>query len=233
MKPQSEFLGTTQQQAYIFVREQILSGAYAAGQKVNPNDVAKELGISRMPVREALRQLDSEGLVTIRPNRGAEVTALSAADVLEIFEIRSVLEGLAVRHALPLLTEDDLDELEYRQRRMNRVSEDVKSWIERHDDFHDYLCRRSQRDRLCGEIERFRRSVQPYLQMYFTHYATPEIDGFEHENLMEFVRARTAGQAEEFMRNHIMGAASGVIDFLRELEKARTAEGSTSGERAA
>ncbi len=221
MNSRQRFLGTTQQHAYVHLREMILSGVYTGGQKVNPAKVAEELGVSRMPVREALRQLDSEGLVTIRPNRGAVVTALTAADVLEIFDMRAVLEGLAVRCALPLLTGEDIEELEDRRRRMDRVRAESKRWISRHDEFHDFLCVQSGRPRLTAEIARLRASVQPYLQMYIASHPSPEMTGFEHDGLMELVRERDEARAEEFMREHIMSAAHGVIEYLEHLENER------------
>ena len=93
-------LATAQQEAYLFLREQILSGELSAQARVNPADVADRLGISRMPVREALRQLDAEGLVIMRPNRRAFVASLSATEVEELFEIRTALEVMAVGYAV-------------------------------------------------------------------------------------------------------------------------------------
>lgn len=91
--------------------ETILSGTTSGGARIGIPDVAGKLGMSRMPVREALWQLDAEGLVTIRPNRGAVVTPLTPSDVLEIFEMRAVLEGLAVRVARPRLDEEAFEDL--------------------------------------------------------------------------------------------------------------------------
>lgn len=233
MNSRQPFLGTIQQHAYQYLRDMILTGAYAGGQKINPAKVAEELDISRMPVREALRQLDSEGLITMRPNRGAIVTILTTSEVLEIFEIRGVLEGLAVRTALPSLTDEDIDDLDHRRRRMDRVREEPKLWISRHDEFHDHLCSRSGRPRLTQEIARMRASVQPYLQIYIAHHASPEMTGFEHDGLMDLVRQRDEARAEEYMRDHIMSAAHGVIDYLEKSGQERTAGPAPSGAAAA
>ena len=104
-------LATAQQEAYRYLRERILSGDFPGDTRVNPGEVAELLGISRMPVREALRQLDAEGLVTMRPNRGALVTSLTAAEVEELFEIRTALEVMAVRSAVLAIAPDSLAEL--------------------------------------------------------------------------------------------------------------------------
>src|SRR5277367_3122292 len=102
---------SAQQQAYLYLREQIQAGRLKGGMRVKPEDIASEIGTSRMPVREAIRQLDTEGLLTIRPNRGAIVTILSPENLSELFEMRAVLEGLCARRAAATFDEDAADEL--------------------------------------------------------------------------------------------------------------------------
>ena len=97
-------LVSAQQEAYRFLRDRILSGELTAEARLNPAEIAELLGISRMPVREALRQLDAEGLVTMRPNRAAHVTRLTAPEVEDLFEIRTMLEVMAVRYAVQAMT---------------------------------------------------------------------------------------------------------------------------------
>ncbi len=213
------FPGTTQQLACQYLRTRILSGHYAGGIRINPARIAQELGISRMPVREALRQLDAEGLVTIRPNRGAIVTVLTAADVRELFEIRAALEGMAGRLALANLSEEVLDDLEYRRNRMDRVRDDTREWLLRHDHFHDFLCRQARRPRLAAEIVKLRAAVQPYLTMYISRHRSPEMHGYEHETIIDAARSGNSDRMEHCLRDHIMGAARGVIEFLEEIER--------------
>src|SRR5262249_40341816 len=95
-----------------YLRKEILAGRFPAGMRLKTEEVAETLGISRMPVRDALRQLHSEGLVVVRPNRGALVTRLTAKEVLEAFEIRAVLEGLAARCSCEGLTPHVLRQIE-------------------------------------------------------------------------------------------------------------------------
>lgn len=214
MEQNERFMGTTQQQAYHHLRERILAGVYVGGERVNPRKIAEELAISRMPVREALRQLDSEGLVTIRPNRGAIVTILTPAEVQELFEMRAVLEALAVRLALPNLTGESLDDLEHLRRRMDRARDERKLWLQRHREFHDFLCRQSGRPRLRSEIARMCAAVQPYLLMYISVHHFPEMEGYEHEAIIDALRSRNSSLVEICMRDHVMSAARGVIEFL-------------------
>ena len=94
------------------IREHILNGKYKENDELRENTIGKELGVSRTPVREALRQLELEGLVTIIPNRGAYVTGISHKDIWDIYVIRSMLEGLCARWAAKNITDAQLDELE-------------------------------------------------------------------------------------------------------------------------
>jgi len=98
---------TMQEIAYDAIRDGILTGRHAPGQRLIADDLAKELGVSRMPVREALHRLEVAGLVAITPHRGAVVSELSENECVEIYHIRAVLDGLATRLATPHLSESD------------------------------------------------------------------------------------------------------------------------------
>ena len=94
------------------IREDILSGRYEQNTELKEAAIGTELGVSRTPVREALRQLELEGLVTIIPNRGAYVNMITAKDVQDIYVIRSMLEGLCARWATQSITAEQLDSME-------------------------------------------------------------------------------------------------------------------------
>ena len=99
-------------QVFHAIREDILKGRYKENDELRETTLGKELGVSRTPVREALRQLELEGLVKIIPNRGAFVTGISEKDVRDIYMVRSVLEGLCVQMAAEHMTKERIDELE-------------------------------------------------------------------------------------------------------------------------
>jgi len=90
------------------IRDNILNGTYKENDELRETAIGKELGVSRTPVREALRQLELEGLVTIIPNRGAYVSGISHKDIWDIYKIRSMLEGLCARWAAEHITEEQL-----------------------------------------------------------------------------------------------------------------------------
>jgi DNA-binding GntR family transcriptional regulator len=112
-------------EAYEFLRRRIRDGQLQSGVRIKAEEVAAELGISRMPVREALRQLDTEGLVTIRPNRGAVVTRLGPDEILELFEMRAALEGIAIRRAVSRFDEDNFEEIGLILSRLDRARPDI------------------------------------------------------------------------------------------------------------
>src|SRR4029079_610765 len=89
------------------LRERILRGDYPDGEPLRQDALADELGVSRIPVREALRQLESEGLVTFQPHRGAVVSTLSLDEIVELFELRAEIESDVLRRAVPLMTAED------------------------------------------------------------------------------------------------------------------------------
>jgi DNA-binding GntR family transcriptional regulator len=218
MSDDSFQFATAQQQSYRFLRDRILRGELPGGVRINPASIAQMLGISRMPVREALRQLDAEGLVTMPPNRGAVVTQLTPADVEELFEMRAVLEALSMRFAMPHMTSQAFAELAALKDRMLRAREDIAVWLKRHDEFHQFICEVSRRPRLAREIARLRQAVHPYLAMYFNVYGTLEMEGFEHDTLLAAIGSGSPARAERAMRDHVRKASTDLIAFLKERE---------------
>ncbi len=206
---------SAQQLAYIHLQDLIVSGALPGGSRLKPETLAQQLGISRMPVREAIRQLNAEGYVTILPNRGAVVTTRTPEDVFELFEMRAVLEGLAARIAAENDVADQLDDLQLFLVGLRRLRHDQVAWVERHDEFHDLLCQLSGRMRLCSEARRLRFAVRPYLRLYTRFNAEPELKGHEHERIIEEIRSRNGKRAEAVTRAHVMANAHSIAETLR------------------
>ena len=207
---------SAQSRAYDFIRGQILAGAYAGGAKLKPSHIAEILGVSRMPVREALLQLDAEGLVTARTNYSAVVTSLSPDQVEEIFEMRAALEALATCHALQHMSAATLAELDGLVRQMAEAASDSPLWIERHGHFHDFLCQQSGKPRLADEVRHLRAMVQPYLLIYINNYYSPELEGSSHDALLVAIRTGNSLLVESVIREHVLSAGRGVVRFMRQ-----------------
>jgi DNA-binding GntR family transcriptional regulator len=176
--------------------------------------VAQQLGLSRMPVREALRQLDAEGLVIIRPNRGAVVTSLTPDAVAEILEMRGVLEGLAARHAARRASPLDIEDLDALTASMRRAGRDAPRWGQRHEEFHDRVCLLSGRPRLAAEARRLRLAVRPCMLLYAEQHSDPETLGHEHELIVDALRDRDARRAERLAVAHVSANATSILALL-------------------
>jgi DNA-binding GntR family transcriptional regulator len=141
---------TVREVAYRRLRQLIVEGTLEPGQRIFENELADQLGVSRTPLREALRQLETEGLVKLTSRRGAIVSGLSATEMREEFLIRATLEGLAIRLAAPRLTADDFRQLERELARMeDALTRGQRAiFLEHHRLFHVTLFNASQAPRL-------------------------------------------------------------------------------------
>jgi len=157
-----EIKGTAEQIAD-WVRTEIEEGQLAPGASLNQVDLAARFGLSRIPVREALRQLAAEGYVTYRANKGASVvSAMSPDDVHEIVEIRECLEARLMDHAVDQLTAEAIDEAAEALKALNRATTAAQVHGA-HQRFHTLLFRAAQRPRMAAIINgwRFRLDIRP------------------------------------------------------------------------
>lgn len=208
--------GSAEAEAYGYMLDRIRRGLLAPGTRLRAEEIAEEIGMSRMPVREALRRLDTEGFVTLRPNRGAVVTGYATEEILELFEMRSVLEGLAARLAAPHFGQAQHEETLDLMARMVRAEKDSDLWILRHQELHRYICALSGRPRLVREIERMHTVLEPYLRIWFTRLEEPLSSQQDHETLIAALATRDPADAERAMRDHVLVTAPKVAAFLTE-----------------
>ncbi len=207
---------TAEEEAYGYILTRIRKGEYHPGDRLKAEELATAIGMSRMPVREAFRRLATEGLLSMRPNRGAVVAVLTREDVQEIFEIRSVLEGLAIRLATPNVDDAALSNLtvllDWMQQAMDAAK--LEQWLSRHRQFHEYLCSLSQRPRLLHQIAGLHTAVEPYVRMWFVHIQRPMSVRSEHEEVIAAIRSRDVDRAEAVMKNHIITTAPELAPYL-------------------
>ena len=201
------------EQAYHYILQSILSGELMPGMRVPAEAVADLLGISRMPVRDALRRLEGDGAVTIFANRGASVAEFTRDEVIQLIEMRAALEGLAARLALPNIGKHEIDELERLKQRMERTSDDLVRWMAYHDDFHNYLTGMSRRALLMRQTERMRIMSRPYYRQYYEKTQELEILGLEHRKIVEVIRKGDPDRVETIVRNHVLKNVEKVADL--------------------
>jgi DNA-binding GntR family transcriptional regulator len=216
---------TAEEHAYHYLRDLILAGRLPGGARLNQDEMAKRLQVSRMPVRQAVLRLQSEGLVVNRPNRGAVVTSLGPVAMLELFEMRSVLEGLAFSLAIPNIDAEGRKDLERRLNALDHVHQDAKRWIRLHDEFHATICHYARRPSLSAQIRKLHQSITPYLRLYLSTDKAWEMPGFEHRELLDAIAKGDPKAGEQMMREHVMSAAHGVVEFVRRYDETRKSGG--------
>lgn len=190
---------------YESIREDILSGRYPQNMELKETAIGAELGVSRTPVREALRQLELEGLVNIIPNRGAFVNRITAKDVQDIYIIRSMLEGQCVRWATEYITEGQLEDLEetlclseYHTKKGN-----YEKLYELDSLFHEQLYRASNSRILNHVLSDFHDYVKRVRRATIASRERSVKSTEEHRAIFEAVKARDADRAEELAKEHV------------------------------
>jgi len=206
---------SAEEEAYRHVLAAIVDGRYAPGQRVVAESIAEQLSMSRMPVRAALRRLHGEGLIILRPNRGAIVRGLSVEEIQDIFDMRVALEGLAVRVAAPRCTEAHLNRLERLLEDMDACVGEVDTWVQRHCAFHDYLCEISGRTRLHQQILSLYTLIEGPMRLWLEQATFKrKLARDAHRLLIDGLRSRDPALAERAMREHIESTIPPLMRFL-------------------
>lgn len=194
--------GTAADTVSAALREQIVRGELAEGEPLRQDALAIRFHTSRVPIREALRQLEVEGLVTFHPRRGATVTKLEPSEVLEMFEIRLALECHALRTAIPNMTGEDFDGIDAIMRRykpkMSPVDWDAMNW-----EFHAALYLPAHRPRLFHLIKSNYLQASRFLRVRLARATGSERPHREHMQILDACRTRAVDRAVALLAAHI------------------------------
>jgi DNA-binding GntR family transcriptional regulator len=209
---------TMQEIVYDTIRESILSGKYPPKHHLIAEDLAQELGVSRMPVREALHRLEVAGLVTMLPHRGAVVCEFSEPEIIEVYHIRAVLDGLAARLATPNMSDADLAKMNSLVEEMQSSikAEDTEGFLRANRDFHMLIWQAARAPRLQDLLENLYDSSQPFrnTSVQIPGRADQIID--EHRRIADALMKRDAVAAEKCANDHHERTA---VRLLNSLEK--------------
>ena len=205
------------------LREAIRSGKLQPGQRLMELQLAEDLGVSRTPVREAIRKLELEGLVVMVPRKGAYVEELSMKDMAEVFEMRSALDGLAAALAAERITEEEIEALE---RLLVEISEaiarkDLNACIQADTTFHERLYQASRNVRLAQTIGNLRERIQLFRTTSLGRPGRMNLALEEHRQILEAISRRNGRLAQKLAFQHIERAEAA---FMRELEDKEQAE---------
>ena len=200
---------TMQEIAYDAIRDGILAGRHGPGQRLIAEDLARELGVSRMPVREALHRLEAAGLVAITPHRGAVVSELSERECIEIYHVRAVLDGLATRLATPHLSEAD-------HARLNALLAEMEAGVEAKDpdrvlnvnrEFHTLIWIAARAPRLRDLLENLYDASQRFRNISVLIPGRLDQITHEHRLIAEALARGDAAAAERYANEHHEGTA--------------------------
>lgn len=197
------------------LREAILRGIFQEGQSLRQDEIATKFGVSRIPVREALKQLEAEGLVKLHLNRGATVSILSPAEAQEICEMRSALEATAIDLAIPKLTETDLE-------KANEIlvatdsSTDPAQWAKLNWEFHSTLYEKADRPRLLATIKNLHINVDRYVRLQMAKMDYGEYSQKEHYQILKACRQKDVETAVKLLKEHIDRAGQKLVIYLQQ-----------------
>ncbi|RUY05662.1 GntR family transcriptional regulator, partial [Mesorhizobium sp. M7A.F.Ca.US.005.03.2.1] len=193
---------TVAEQVANVLREAIASGTIKAGTSLRQDELAEQFGFSRMPIRDALRQLEAEGIVSIHPTKGAQVARMDSAEISEIYALRELLECEALRLSLPNLAGDRLDEAEQVLDQID-AERNVGRWGALNRAFHLALYDACGNNRLLALIEAHHNAADRYVRILLSNLDYRSRSQTEHRDLLAACRWRDGDRAIGILRQHL------------------------------
>jgi DNA-binding GntR family transcriptional regulator len=200
------------------LREAISTGVLKPGERLMEIQLAEELGVSRTPVREAIRKLELEGFVVMVPRRGTYVADFSIRDINEVFEVRSALEILAAGLAAERITEEELEQMERLLVQMGEQIEhgDIDTIVDIDSQFHDILYRASRNDRLVGIINNLREQLTRLRAVSMQNPGRLKVMIEEHSRLVEAIAQRDSALAQKLATDHLENAEQTLLQEMND-----------------
>jgi DNA-binding GntR family transcriptional regulator len=203
------------------IRDAILKGNMKPGERVSEPELAERFGISRTPIREAFRQLESEGYLQVIPRKGAVVASLSERDVEEFYAIKIILEGFAARMAAENLTSKDIERLESINQRLQQIAAegDVKTFFRVHNEFHEVFIKAAGNDKL---FEMITQLVMRFKRLRLASLSQPgrmEISVEEHRNMIQAFKNHDGDRADSLVRHTATIGAGVLIQSMSQADK--------------
>lgn len=203
------------------LREAIINGKLGPSERLMEIQLAEEMGVSRTPVREAIRKLELEGLVVMIPRKGAYVAGLSLKDIADVFEIRGALEGLAAELAAERATEEEMEAME---RFLMKISEEIESGdlskvVETDTNFHTLIYQASRNTRLSQIISNLREQIQRSRTTSLSYPGRMKTALEEHRKIVEAISSRDGELARSLAQEHIENAENILMNMIQKDKK--------------
>ena len=203
------------------LRQAILKGELAPGERLMEIQLAQKLGVSRTPIREAIRKLELEGLVLMIPRRGAEVARISEKSLKDVLEVRRSLEELAIELACQRMTEEDMQALEEAQKAFKAAIDqgDAMKIAETDEAYHDVIYHSTRNKRLVQIISNIREQMYRYRVEYLKDVESRKTLVEEHYAVYRALKARNQQQAVKDICIHIVNQQDAILRSLEQMNK--------------
>lgn len=199
------------------IREAIINGTLKPRERLMEIQMAEELGVSRTPIREALRKLELEGFIVMVPRKGAYVADVSFKDIADVFEIRAALEALAAGLAAERITDEELEEMERLvvEKTEAITNHDMDRLVEVDTSFHEAIYKASRNERLTSIINNLREQIQRYRTTSLAYPGRMKRSLEEHRGIVEAIQSRDTQLAQQAAREHIENAENSMIEAIK------------------
>ncbi len=200
------------------LRDAIVTGELKPGERLMEVALAEKMGVSRTPVREAVRRLEMEGLVTMTPRKGTHVAELSVKDIMDVLEVRAALDKLATQLAAGRIRQDNIRRLEsiHRQYIASLQKENLPGAIKKDVEFHDVIYQASGNNKLMSVAANLREQIYRFRVLYLKDFSNAEDVLLEHQNILKALEAHDATRAGQLAEEHITHQQQAII---RKVEK--------------
>ena len=200
------------------LRDAILTGKLVPGERLMENQLADKLGVSRTPVREALRMLELENLVELVPRKGAQVLDMSEKDITNILEVRSALEGLATSVACKKMSKEDLQQLKNMEVDFEKAvaENDVEHFVDIDEDFHDLIFAATENDKLISIFRNLRIQLYRYRMAQAKNNETSmSTIVAHHRSIIRAIENHDAEEGASIAQGHIKYQTESILRFVR------------------
>lgn|SRR5690606_8208623 len=212
------------EQIYDLLKTKILHGEIKPGEPLVIDTLAEELGVSQIPIREALRQLEATGFVHIEPYVGTRTTEIQASSIREIFALLETTEIVSGREACKLMTDADIDEVERMIQAMANMLDDPDAWSEQNKALHQYICQKANMD-IVGKVlmlalDHWDRLRRYYLEDVFAQRMNQRQN--EHEKMLLALRQRDPDELDHVIRTHNRESVQAYLAHLERIHALET-----------
>lgn len=194
------------------LRTAIYDGQFADGEELNQVELANYFNVSRVPIREALRQLQAEGLVRIVAHRRTVVTGLTLPEILELIEMRAVLESYMVRKSAPQIDNATMVRLRHLCDEMDRISDYGANWVLKNWEFHRTLYRADKSKTMIDAVERIHLKVERYARQAGTERRLREAAA-EHRHILHYIEQKDYAAASAQMERHVLNTGEEISRY--------------------